>query len=123
MGVIIITLSLFTLSGYYKTITKPQWRQVVTEVESNAGYGDVFIVYPKKEMKSVDYYKTREDLVFIPMRNKFPQLKNLGQKSVWVVMHAHPENRRLIKKGLSGAYNFELEKPFVGLDLYRLTLK
>ena len=57
------------------------------------------------------------------MPKRFPTFQNLRNRSVWVVMHAHPLNRKRIREGLSGTYNFELEKNLVRLDLFRLRHK
>jgi len=123
IGVVILILSTVNLTAYYENVTKHQWREVMSEIEDSAGYGDVIVVYPKHEQKSVRYYKTRDDITIAPKSERFPTFENLGGRSVWVVMHAHPTNRKLIKEGLSDTYNFELEKHFERLDLFRLRRK
>ncbi len=123
IGVVILILSTVNIDAYYKNTYKHQWREVMSEIENSAGYGDIIVVYPQHEQKSVKYYKTRDDITLVPLSERFPTFKNLGNKSVWVVMHAHPTNRKLIREGLSGKYNFELEKHYEKLDLFRLRHK
>jgi len=123
IGAIILIFSTVNINAYYNNTYKHQWREVMSEIESNSGYGDIIVVNPAHEQISAKYYKTRDDITLIPMPNRFPTFKNLGTRSVWVVMHAHPTNRKLIREGLSGKYNFELEKHFEKLDLFRLRQK
>lgn len=123
IGIFILALSMAVLPHYYKYPYKHQWREVLEEIEAGAGSGDVVVILPAHEEISAKYYSSRDDIEILPMHERFPSFKNLGDRSVWVVMHAHPENRRQIRQGLSPKYNFELAKGFVRLDLFRLRQK
>ena len=123
IGVIILILSVVNLQGYYENVYKHQWREVMSEIENSAGSGDVIVIYPQHEQLSARYYKTRDDIKIMPMKDKFPTVKNLGGRRVWVVMHAHPLNRKRVRKGLSSTYNFELERHFIRLDLFKFRQK
>ncbi|MCH7517676.1 MAG: glycosyltransferase family 39 protein [Candidatus Dadabacteria bacterium] len=123
IGVIILILSVVNLQGYYENVYKHQWREVMSEIENSAGSGDVIVIYPHHEQLSARYYKTRDDIKIMPMKDKFPTVKNLGGRRVWVVMHAHPLNRKHIREGLSSTYNFELERHFIRLDLFKFRQK
>jgi len=123
IGVVILILPTVNLMAYYNNETKPQWREVVSEIENSAGYGDVLVLQPGQGYISVKYYQTRDDITIVPLSDKFPTFENLGNKSVWVVMRANPKYRKYIREGLSGTYDFELEKHFAHLDLFRLRQK
>jgi len=123
IGAIILILSAVNLQGYYDYVYKHQWREVMSEIQNSAGYEDLIVISPWHEHYSARYYKTRDDIKIIPMTERFPSFENLGGRRVWVVMHAHPENRKLIREGLSSTYSFELEIHFVRLDLFRLKQK
>ncbi len=123
IGIVLLILPTANLKTYYDNVTKPQWREVVSEIENSAGYGDVLVLQPGQGYISVKYYQTRDDITIVPLSDKFPAFKNLGNKRVWVVMRANPKHRKYIKEGLSGTYDFELEKHFAHLDLFRLKHK
>lgn len=123
IGLIILCLSLINLPVYYNYPQKHQWREVVAEIESSASRGDVIIVYPAHEKASLDYYNKRDDLSVLAGPKSFPSFRNLGDKSIWIIMHSHPQNRIYIRQGLSGKYNFELEKQYLYLDLFKLKQK
>ena len=95
----------------------------MSDIEARSGYGDVIVVFPPREEVSAEYYSHRKDLKIIPMRDKFPSLDNLGDKSVWFILHAHPLNRERTREGLSGRYDLISEKHFVKLDLFQLREK
>ena len=123
VGVLIVILFLFKFDFYYHDIQKHQWREVISEIENSAGKDDIIIVYPPYEKLSASYYKTRNDIDVIAIEKNFPTINNLGNRKIWIVAHTHPLNRKRFREGLSSRYNFELEKHFVRLDLFKLSQK
>lgn len=122
-GALIILLSLLPISTYFGVTHKHQWREIMSEIEENAGKDDIILVYPTFENIPAKYYKTRDDIEVMGIGKSFPSFENLGNRRIWVVMQAHPLNRKRIREGLSSRYNFELEKHFVRLDLFKLSQK
>ncbi|MEQ9618048.1 MAG: glycosyltransferase family 39 protein [Deltaproteobacteria bacterium] len=123
ISAVIVVLSMVSIEKYYSGVDKHQWREVMSDIETNAGYGDVIVVYPHYEKQPAYYYSKRKDLKIIPMKDKFPSFNRLGDRNIWFVVHAHPVNRRLLKSGLRGRYDFVSEKYYNRLDLFRLKEK
>ena len=107
----------------YRIPYKHQWREVMDVIARNSASGDIIVIYPAYEEISAEYYKTRDDLKLIPMADKVPTLTDLGNNRVWVVTHEHSMNSELLREGLGGIYDFELEKHFVKLYLFELRQK
>lgn len=122
-GLVILILSVPVLDRYFESVRRPQWREVVAEIEKSAGYNDVIVLQPGQGYLPIKYYQTRDDFLMLQLKEKFPAFKNLGNRSVWVIMTANPQYRKYIRDGLGDRYNFELEKHFVGVDLFRLRRK
>ena len=116
---LILALSGFTISGYYKSVYKHQWRELMTYIETNAGLDDIIVVSPIYESVSAEYYHERKDLTIIPLGKKFPSFENLGRRNVWFIFHASPENRATARAGLGGMYSVT-ELKFHRLDLFQL---
>lgn len=123
VAAVVLLLSAAKLYGYYDGVEKHQWREVVREIESNAGSGDYVIVFPFYEAVSAEYYLKRDDLRMIPLRDKFPSYPDMETHDVWFVMHAHPVNRLKTIQGLSPEYDFISESRHNLLDLFRLRKK
>lgn len=123
ISAVITVLSLVSVGKYYDQVNKHQWREVMSDIETYAGHGDVIVVYPHYERIPAFYYSKRKDLKIIPMRDKFPAIKGLGDGSIWIVVHAHPTNRRLFREGMSGGYDFVSGKHYNRLDLLRFKEK
>ncbi len=123
ISAVITVLSLVNVEKYYARVGKHQWREVMRDIETNAGYGDVIVVYPHYEKEPAFYYSERKDLKIVPMKDKFPSFQGLGNRSIWIVMHAHPTNIRLFREGLSDRYDFIFGKHYHRLDLMRFKEK
>jgi len=123
VGLIIVAVSILNLTGFYRIPYKHQWREVMDVIERNSASGDIIVIFPAYEDISAKYYKTRDDLKLIPMADTFPILTDLGKNRVWVVTHEHPMNSKLLREGLGGIYDFELERHFVKLYLFKLRQK
>lgn len=119
---IILVLSGFNISGYYKSVYKHQWRELMTYIETNAGVSDIIVVAPIYESVAAEYYHKRKDLKLIPLEKKFPSFENLGGRNIWFVFHADPKNRATARSGLEGRY-FMAELRFHRLDLFQLKEK
>lgn len=116
---LILALSGFSISGYYNSVYKHQWRELMTYIETNAVPGDIIVVSPIYESVTAEYYHKREDLKIIPLGKKFPTFENLGRRNVWFIFHASPENRATARAGLGGMYSVT-EFKFHRLDLLQL---
>jgi len=119
---LIVILSSFNVAGYYKTVHKPQWRELMSYVELNARPGDVIVVSPVYERVSAEYYNKRQDLKIVPLVKTFPLFEGLGDGNIWFVFHAHPESRKNSREGLGRKYNIN-EKSYYKLDLFQLREK
>jgi hypothetical protein len=119
---IILVLSGFNISGYYKSVYKHQWRELMTYIETNAGVSDIIVVAPIYESVAAEYYHKRKDLKLIPLGKKFPSFENLGGRNIWFVFHADQKNRATARSGLEGRY-FIAELRFHRLDLFQLKEK
>lgn len=120
---VVILLSAAKLYRYYDGVDKHQWREVVREIESNAGSGDYIIVFPFYETVSAEYYLKRDDLRIVPLRDKFPSYPDMEMHDVWLVMQAHPRSRLNTKISLAPEYDFISESRYKMLDLFRLKKK
>lgn len=120
---VVILLSAAKLYRYYDGVEKHQWREVIREIESNAGSGDYVLVYPHYETVSAEYYLRRDDLRIVPLSDKFPSYPDIETHDVWFVMHAHTANRLRTVQGLSPQYDFISESRYNLLDLFRLRKK
>lgn len=123
ISAVIAVLSLVNVERYYAGVDKAQWREVMSDIEANAGNGDVIVVFPGHENAPASYYLKRKDLKIIPMYDKFPSLQGLSNRSIWIVFHSHPTNRRLFKEGLSGNYDFIAGRHYTKLDVFRFREK
>ena len=119
---IILVLSGFNIRGYYKSVYKHQWRELMTYIETNAGPGDIIVVSPIYESVTAEYYHKRKDLKIIPLGNKFPSFEHLGRRNIWFIFHADPSNRATAREGLGGQYSIN-ELTFHRLDLFQLMEK
>ena len=119
---LIIIFSYFNISAYYKTVSKHQWRELMSYIESNARSGDVIVVSPIYERISAEYYNKRQDLKIVPLVKTFPLFEGLGDGNIWFVFHAHPESRANSRAGLGGRYAIT-EKSYNRLDLFQLREK
>ena len=119
---LIVILSCFTITTYYKSVGKHQWRELMSYIESNAGYGDIIVVSPGYEKISAMYYSRRKDLRIVPLEKKFPSFEGLSDRNIWFVFHAHPESRANSRAGLGGRYAIT-EKSYYKLDLFQLREK
>jgi len=120
IAAMISVLSLYVVGTYYEQPYKAQWREAIGDIEASAGYRDVVIIFPHYEKTSAEYYLDRDDLELIAMGSKFPYPKNLGNRSIWIVIHADPENRKQLKLGLYKRYEFVSEKHYSKLDVFRV---
>ncbi|MFI5322022.1 MAG: glycosyltransferase family 39 protein [Thermodesulfobacteriota bacterium] len=119
---LIVVFSCFNITGYYKSVGRHQWRELMSYIESNAQSGDVIVVSPIYESVTAEYYNKRKDLRIIPLGRKFPSFEGLGDRNIWFVFHAHPESRENARKGLGGKY-YITEKHYYRLDLFQLREK
>ena len=116
-------LSALPLYSYYSGVEKHQWREAISEIESNAGSGDYVLVFPHFEAVTARYYLERGDLELVPVKDRFPSYPGMLTHDVWFVMQAHPASRLNTKAGLTQEYDFISESRYHRLDLFRLRKK
>ena len=119
----VVILSAQPLYSYYSGVEKHQWREVIREIESNAGSGDYVFVFPHFEAVTARYYLERGDLELVPVKDRFPSYPGMLTHDVWLVMQAHPASRLNTKAGLTPEYDFISESRYQRLDLFRLRKK
>lgn len=118
---IIFLLSVPGLRGYYSEIEKYQWREVISDIQKEAGQGDYIVVYPRFEIEPAAYYLKRDDLKLGFLSGDFMSYTGIGDKNVWLVLSTHRGiEKNVIRLGLAGRYKFLSAKSYKGLDLYRL---
>ena len=68
---LVLIFSSVNIFGYYERVDKPEWRAGINYIESNAGAGDVIVLYPWYETEAAVYYAERDDLTIIPLTDEF----------------------------------------------------
>lgn len=119
----VLLLSLVNVGKYYKSVGRAQWREAISHIEAEAGYGDVILVFPYYEKTSAEHYLSRKDLTLIPVPNKLPRLLNIGGRNIWVVMHSDPRNARRLKLDWHTRYDFISQEHYHFLDVFRVREK
>ncbi len=121
ISVLVIVLSLVNVEKYYARVDKRQWREAMSDIETNANYGDIIVVYPKYEIEPATYYSKRKDLKIFPLSNEFITYRGLGDRNVWIIISANQRmSKNRIKLGLIERYDFISEKQYNLLDVYQL---
>lgn len=123
VSAVIVVLSLINVDKLYERIDRPQWREVIKGIETDAGYGDVVLIFPSYEKDSAEYYRHRDDLKVITMSERLPTLPELGNRNIWIVIPADSEDTRSLKLESSTGYDLLSERSYVGLNVLQLSEK
>jgi mannosyltransferase len=134
---IIILLSASSLQTYYATPTKPQARDVMSYVDSNAKRGDLILVYPGSDAMIFNWYNERADLTaknfpanYTDLWSKSAEanIKELGSdvaghNRVWIISTTGHEYtvdlvKALYMKTLNTSYNATDSRSYFGYDVY-----
>jgi hypothetical protein len=83
---LILIFSSVNIFGYYERVDKPAWRAGINYIESNAGAGDVIVLYPWYETEAAGYYAERDDLTIISLADGFYSAPDTGDKEFWLVL-------------------------------------
>jgi mannosyltransferase len=117
--IIIITLSIGSLDGYYTKVHKQQWREVARYIETREMPGDTLFYYPDWLFLIIDYYSKNIHLNMKPLQNGGQAEGDLSLISenhdrIWLItsFYANPEEFR--KKLRLLQYHFSDYKEFDG---------
>ncbi len=83
---LVLIFSSINIFGYYERVDKPAWRAGINYIESNAGAGDVIVLYPWYETEAAGYYAERDDLTIISLADEFYSAPDTGDKEFWLVL-------------------------------------
>lgn len=122
--VLIVCLSLLQVYRYYEFVDKHQWREAVHYIEEKASPGDLVMVYPDFELRSLEYYLKRKDLRTMALPEK-PNL-DFGLKGgkIWVVSSYQGDQYNAVNEGILKQHNELLsEKDYKKIKIYLLTGK
>jgi mannosyltransferase len=64
---VIVLLSIANVQVYYTSTTRPQAREAISLIDTNAENGDVVLIIPSAEKPMFDYYNNRTDVVVPPL--------------------------------------------------------
>ncbi|MFI5322020.1 MAG: hypothetical protein ACHQ6U_00490 [Thermodesulfobacteriota bacterium] len=125
---LILVLSAMNVLGYYQHIDKPEWRDGIRYIESNARAGDVIVTYPDYETAAAAYYSKRADLKIIPLTDEFLAGQGKDDREYWLVMCDRWKDnigdaKSTIERKLSERYNVLSRKDYEYLYIYRLGQK
>jgi len=123
VSVVIVALSFVNVYKLYERIDKPQWREAMKGIETDAGYGDIVLIFPSYQKDPAEYYKHRDDLKVITMSERLPTLPELGYRYIWIVIPADLQDTRSLKSDISTRYNLLSERSYVGLNVLQLSEK
>lgn len=125
---LILVLSAMNVLGYYQHVDKPEWRDGIRYIESNARAGDVIVTYPDYETAAAAYYSKWADLKIIPLTDEFLAGKGKDDREYWLVMCDRWKDnigdaKGTIERKLSERYNVLSRKDYEYLYIYRLRQK
>jgi mannosyltransferase len=118
-----------SLKGYFSTVRKEQWREVISYIEKNARPGDLVLVHQNHCLVNiVNYYSQRQDLV----KKAFPEnedrvdSRNIndlepaiqGYQNIWLIMSHKDDPDELILSTLNQSMQFIYAKQYFGIELY-----
>lgn len=113
---VILILSIWPLRMYYVDAHKHQWRETVAYLEENAAENDSVFVYPVFDVRTTEYYRVREDIIYSPLT--FESTSELPDR-FWVVIGVFAKtDEQAIKTNMLGEYDLKPVKNFSRLNLY-----
>ena len=115
---LILILSLFSVSDYYREVHKHQWREAVLYLESQADEGDPVFVFPDYDIKSGNYYLKRGDLELIELSPESLTVLRKGDE-FWVIISAlSATDEDYLTNELLGNFSLESIEEFKKLKVY-----
>lgn len=125
---LILIFSTINIFGYYERVNKPDWRSGIGYIESEAGAGDVIVLYPWYETEAAGYYAERGDLTIVALTDEFYSADYTRDKDFWLVLCDRwlddvGNNKRRIEERIAQGYNVVDTKEFPYLYIYRLERK
>jgi len=121
---VITVFSLANIEEKYSRVDKFQWREAVSGIEAEAGYGDIMVVYPQFELEPVRYYSKRRDILKGPLGFNFFSPAEARDKNIWVIISTHwGIDKEAMKEDLWKDYDLLSEMNFAYVDVYKLRLK
>lgn len=124
----ILIFSSVNILAYYERVDKPDWRGGVNYIESNAGAGDVIVLYPWYETEPAAYYSGRDDLTIVSLGDEFYAASGAGDKEFWLVLCDRwlddvGHTKGTVEKRIGESYDVLERKDFPYLYIYRLKQK
>jgi mannosyltransferase len=125
---LVLVLSALNVLGYYQHVDKPEWRDGISYIESNAHAGDIIVAYPDYETASAAYYSKRNDMKIIPFTDEFLSGSSEENREYWLVMcDRFKDNvgntKGVIERKLSQNYDVLSIKDYEYLYIYQLRHK
>jgi len=122
--ILIVCLSLLGIYRYYLSADKHQWREAVYYIEENASPGDLIMVSPDFELRSLEYYLKRNDLGAVELSRQSNLDFGLKNGKAWVVCPDHSGQDAPVDEDSLKQYNKILsEKNYNKVKIYLLTGK
>jgi len=115
---LILVLSFFNIYEYYKRVDKHQWREAIEYIESEAGYGDVLMVYPPFESYGAGYYLDRKDLKARPFSDRSELVLDIGGKKLWIILSDKIYDGNVNQEALENLYRIIKIQEYKGLIVY-----
>jgi len=126
---LVLIMYFMSLEGYYNTVRKEQWREVMAYIEKNARPGDVVLVHQYHCLTNiVNYYSIRRDIAIkpIPEKDEVVDSRNIselepairGYKNVWMIMSHKDDPNDLLLAELNRTLVFIYYKQYYGIELY-----
>jgi uncharacterized membrane protein len=125
---LILIFSSVNIFGYYERVDKPDWRAGIRYIESEAGAGDVLVLFPAYETEAAGYYAGRADLTIMPLTDVFYSAADAGDKEFWLVLCDRwkddiGNNKGTIERKVAESYDVLEKEEFPYLYIYRLKQK
>ena len=125
---LVLIFSSVNIFGYYERVDKPAWRAGINYIESNAGAGDVIVLYPWYETEAAVYYAERDDLTIISLADEFYSAPDTGDNEFWLVLCDRwlddvGNTKGTVERRIGESYDVLDTKEFPYLYIYRLKRK
>jgi mannosyltransferase len=131
-GMTVIALILAAeLGGYYREITKEQWKQMVADVSGLVQPGDLFMFHDQSRQAAFDYYFDRPDVRRIGFPNRrfsatdevtpadlaTLDTASAGYRRVWLVLSHSKDEHHLIENHLLTSYRRVFRRQYAGIEV------
>lgn len=122
---LIIIFSLISVSRYYNTVTKEQWKEIASYIDANEKQGDLVLFHSGFSLGPFNYYSKSTDLnkKLLKKDDNVGEMRSTtdGYNRIWLLVPSSVRAPALMDGYLNTiikSYNLLYQKEFVGVDLY-----